>query len=360
MMSLFFLLSAILLILPTTISALQCGTRLTTPCRSATDRRYSSTASNDLLLQNPTWSNFTGYWIQRYRYYNPDGTLRQPSLHSTVKNFGFPYKRDEFVAFVNFTIVGTKMYRHGYLIYEPIPRDQAVEFCSQPLPKDFVYVLGNGTCGVTGYASEHEFFGTSGYEKDGKALLFWSNMGPPYNSAGPGLPNSKAYLVGDNTAYYHAGSPDTLVFGWTDVMANEEKTEMGGSSTSSRPALKFSDTSDHDALTDLVTEPLISNLLYTSTKLTEEEWIAGIEEAYEMANVPIADRIAVPMTSDCLSRIEDGCPTEEDYCSELGKDPECTESKKICANQRECQRRPMKSRCMQECLVANNKQHRPS
>lgn len=199
-----------------------------------------------------------------------------------------------------------------------------MEFCNQPLPTDFVNVLGNGTCGLTGYASEQEMFGVSTYEKDGTAHLFWSNQGSPYNYAGPSLPNSRAYLVGNNTAYYHAGSSESIVSGWTEIFANEERTQMGGSSTTSRPALQFTDESDHGAMTNMVTEPLISNILYTSRKVTEKEWLDAIDQAYGDANVPVEDQIPVPMTSNCLSRLDDGCPTEEQYCSDLGQDPSCT------------------------------------
>ena len=165
-----------------TANALQCGTALTTDCIAATDIRYDSEYTNDLLKQASVWdkksglAKFTttsrgsnGELIYAVPYDEITGTYGAGPLTNLV----------EVEAYTNETIVGSRSYRHIYLFTRPVP----AELCQGGPPEgvfDVDAVPPEGTdadadtpiCGVHGRLITGDTWGTSTYEKDGTVRDF--------------------------------------------------------------------------------------------------------------------------------------------------------------------------------------------
>ena len=59
-------------------------------------------------------------------------------------------------------------------------------------------------------------------------------------------------------------------------------------------------------------------------RLTEEDFLSGIEEYNEQFNITEAMRVQAPMTSDEVPSVAGTFPTEEDWCGGLINDVSCT------------------------------------
>jgi hypothetical protein len=110
-------------------------------------------------------------------------------------------------------------------------------------------------------------------------------------------------------------------FGWVDAST------LYGTNTvervfSQNNAYVFTD--DENAFVDTNAMDLINNVRQNSAsaqmvKMTREEWLLALEDAYEANNVPEAQEID-------LSSSDASYPTKEELCGGVASDPSCTES----------------------------------
>ena len=283
-------------------------------CLADTDPRYDQDASNDLEAQHDIWSKMDGLWIGELSFFDGDGNVHPSSFYDTAAGFGWPYSYGQYQGFINITVSGSRFYQHNIFVYPPA--DAA--FCDEtanPVPAGKVNAYGSGVCGVTGGAKSFEAFGTSSYEKDGSmhGLPDLGTYGGFVNIARPIDDKTLLYTSTDETSQFHS---QTNVFYPDD----DRRT---------RTAYGFMLEPFPGA--PVPTNPLYYSSLYRERKVSEAEWLAGLEAAYTLYNVPAADRVGgVPMAAaGCLTGSHAGatsveaCPDEEEWCSQ---DPKCSET----------------------------------
>ena len=296
-------------------NALSCQSKFATPCRAESDKRYDPNASADLIQQNPIWEGTEGFWVQPVTAsFDIAGQPLQPTWFyeggaKGMPGYGIPYKQSTSTSFINRTIVGSRMFMHIYSIFEPAD----AEFCAKDVPVGAANVIGEGSCGGTGFVMSSDQIGTSTFERDGTLHTFFTAIGLPYDYSGVSIPNSIATPIGSDTIVYQAGVPGGISLAYTEVSANIENTVIGGSSSD----INMVPSKDPN-------DPNISHTIYNGTKVEESEWVSSLLAAYDAAKVPVEERVAVPMTTACLTDAPN-CPSSEDFCT-IGKDPACSDS----------------------------------
>jgi len=268
--------SLLLVALASSVQALKCGTAFTEPCLGEKDKRYDESASIELKDQSEIWSKLEGLWEDTRYSYLPN---YQPKEIDDI--FGL-FKLFPYTGFQNLTFDGSRGYRHTILL---------------SAHKD-----GPTNNGLATYA---DVFATSTHEKDGSAITL------PLQSEdfveGTSERESISYPVGDDTMF-------GTVYG--GIGAEEEK-------------LVESITCLNDACTNasFVVERFEGGerIVYntgTMRKLSKDEWITRIHEAYNITNIHESMRREIPMTEPCLSV---NCPNGEDFWC-IGGDPSCSKS----------------------------------
>ena len=262
-------------------NALSCQSKFATPCRAESDKRYDPNASADLIQQNPIWEGTEGFWVQPVTAsFDIAGQPLQPTwfYEGGVKGmpgYGIPYKQSTSTSFINRTIVGSRMFMHIYSIFEPAD----AEFCAKDVPVGAANVIGEGSCGGTGFVMSSDQIGTSTFERDGTLHTFFTAIGLPYDYSGVSIPNSIATPIGSDTIVYQAGVPGGISLAYTEVSANIENTVIGGSSSD----INMVPSKDPN-------DPNISHTIYNGTKVEESEWVSSLLAAYDAAKVPVEER----------------------------------------------------------------------
>ncbi len=128
----------------------------------------------------------------------------------------------------------------------------------------------------------------------------------------------------DGVDYPDAGSGAKLTDGNTIEFTHNTE----GSFSSVQSFVFFDD--DNAVLsavhTSVATKSILSINSATVVRITEEDFLSGIEEFNEKYNVPEAMRIQAPMTSDEVPNLNGTFPTEEEWCGGLIDDVSCTVS----------------------------------
>ena len=205
--------------------------------------------------------------------------------------------------FYNETIEGSRFYSDRLYVYGP----PSGEFCNQTLPNNAPNVIGNGVCGVNGYAFPAGIYGTSSYEKDGHVSIF-SATGVYGRALAPGASTRANFtVVNTNTLYYVGERPESGFFNSiTHSFLNDDEQIAGTQAV---------------YLQGIPDNPIAQVQVFLFTRVTREAWLAAIEEEYSLANVLKEDQIDVEAIGGCLSG--DECPTEVDWCT---IDPNCSTS----------------------------------
>jgi hypothetical protein len=289
------------------VGAISCGEWYSNPCLAKYDVRYDPSGSDSIVDQAPAvWGSFEGFWTYEVKAYNTDGEPQEPTINNPNQPFligGFPYPYFPAQGFLNVTIVGSRMYQHRYLIHPPAPAN----FCGQAVIPGFVNVLGNGTCGATGYSYFSEMFGTSSFERDGTVvtLPYDSNLG-----SGGLLRRSDTYTsrpINNRTIYSAAKDGNGGLLSETIVFLDALNTQLSGVS---------------EFYISLQNQARLAAFFRTdySRVNSAEVFEAALAKAYETNNVPLEDRVQegqIPMETECL---DEQCPTEKVWCT---IDPVC-------------------------------------
>lgn len=211
--------------------------------------------------------------------------------------------------FVNATMVGTRFYLHRYFVFPPASE----AFCGIDPPEGSFNVIGNGTCGETGFSAFSEYFLTSSYEKDGTLVAL------PLSSVTSGLGvdgvaetvDDEMLPVGDAAIYRTAALSGTSFVSEFFVFLSETRQSVSNDFYVVNP------TTGQASLAR-------ASRFFQNKAASEADWLNQLQTAYEENNVPVGGRVQqgqLPMQTACLSN--ENCPTEQDFCE---TDPACSES----------------------------------
>lgn len=289
-------------VLDSVAEAVKCGTPLTTECLADSDIRYDAGYTTDLKEQDPRWENFEGYWKAETFAVDNDGNPLQPKhFDPNGMNQILPYEWHKRVGFYNHTFSGSRFISDRYYINKPAPQD----FCDKPFDPPLLNVVGDGTCGVNGLLKTAGFYAVSSHENDGvmnevRAVGVYSIFHDAAPMDHPDMP-SRYQVLDSGTVNSFVQIPGILVQDSSYVFADK----------------------DTVAVTNLVVDLFSGNStqetsLGRMTRLTEEEFVKGIEDAYVDANILPSERLPIPYGSQFY-------PTEEEWCNEF-KDPSCSAS----------------------------------
>lgn len=301
----------VLLVLISKANALKCGTPLTTDCVKDSDIRYDPDYTNDLLKQAPVWEKRTGFerLVDTTRDGNGTGFYAVPYDETTgMYGTGPLTNLVGALSFENYTIIGSRTYKHIYVFTAPVPQ----EFCQGGPPEGTVDVNVGGEqqpiCGVNGRLIVGDSWGASTYEKDGSVQLFkglgWWNA----------ITSASIIPIDERTVYIVARD--------TKEGKDDAKVQFSGD------VIYYGDNFEKVAVSSSLYQfdaenPFKSNTVSDGVSLEEEQWLEEIQEAMDKFNIPASKRVTLPMTTECLHPLE--CASEEDFCT-VGKDPECSVS----------------------------------
>jgi hypothetical protein len=247
------------------VGAVSCGKWYSNDCRGETDVRYDKSSTNTIKEQADIWPKIEGFWI--------DAGIIPLDNEGNLKgaNGRRPYKT--MFGFYNETFDGSRYVSSRYYVFEA-PDD---EFCQQPLPPGFKNTVGEGVCGVNGWSNHAEIFGTSSYEKDGTISLFKATGDFSYPGVTQLGPGSAFTPVDDTTLKQDVRLGDSL-FGSSIFMFLRNFTEY----TSTQSAF---------SLTNPTGNPLIAVNIEYIIKVTKQEWLDRLEQAYVDYNVLASDQV---------------------------------------------------------------------
>lgn len=290
------------------VQAVKCGQWHSTECLGDTDKRYDPDFANSIVEQEALWGKQAGYWKGVTRSYDGNDVPTKPVMFDPTNlatGFGLPYKRDSSVAFANITFAGSRAYEQRYTIYAPANKTWCAD---NPSIGPSMNALNGGECGVNGYASWTESVRVSSYEKDGSLVYLGGSLSfsqdTSFNpSSGFGIP------IGEDTIFTSSygennGGTSTASKVWT--FTNKAKT------------MADAQRSQYNTIGDV--SVLIGSSKIKYMKITEEEFIQGIQDEWTAQNVQAENRGDLPMERACLGSV---CATEEDWCK---SDPDCSQS----------------------------------
>jgi len=302
-----FLAIALTILLKDTAEAAACGKWHSTACLGDTDRRYDPTHTNNIIEQDTKWSDLQGYWKTKELMFDSQFQPSQPSVFNPVdtrKGRGLPYTRDAFTSYYNITVDGSRLSQTAASILPPAPQ----EFCDTAnATAGDLNVLRGGTCGETGWVRFARNFYTSSHEKNGQIVL---------------IAGSFSYLAFDKIFAPDAGGGYTV--GDDAIYFNEEWT-MGGGTAVATKIFTFTNADKTKASMTIDTFNkafgdeyfFIGSSRIAYEKISEEEYIKGIQEEFDAQNVPDDVRPTIPSNCDGLGT----CPSKDDWCK---YDPNCS------------------------------------
>jgi len=302
-------------------TALRCGTLLTTDCVSSGDIRYDHGYSNDLLKQHPIWEKTNGLGRMTSTTRDPNGTPIYAVPYDIVTGkygIGPLTNLVDGRFFFNKTIIGSRSYQHVYVFTPPVP----LELC-QGGPPPGIFNAGifneseakgppNGVsdeiCGVNGRLILGDNWGASTYDKDAtlrdfKGLGWWNaitvTLRKPIDSRTMYI-YSRDHIEGEGAEVQFSGD---------HIFYDNFKKQVYSTSL-----YLFGTGFPFQSHTSSVLEKIEGG---------NKQFVKEIEEAMDEFNIPMSQRVPIPMTTECLHPLE--CATEEEFCT-IGKDPNCSES----------------------------------
>lgn len=277
------------------------------PCLSETDVRYDANYPKTLVEQDARWEKVTGYFKVNMTSFDPvNGGAVQPGpyIESVPQTHSYPFDGSRTIGFYNHTADGSRLIVNRYYFKPPAP----MGFCQIPFEPPAMNAQPGSTCGVNGQvdfagvylALTHEHDGTL---KVGRATGSYSTSP---DGIWDGAVGSMAKLTDDNTFESTFITPGVVSSVSSFVFFDDDTAAMSATHT----------------LMDI--KAIVSANTATMVRITEEEFVAGIEESNEAFKVP--EPIEAPMTSDEVAKYAGTFPTEEDWCGGLMDDVSCTPS----------------------------------
>eukprot|EP01083_Nonionella_stella_P030925 84750_1 len=205
----------------------------------------------------------------------------------------------------NHTLDGSRLIANRYYFSPPAE----TEFCAMPFEPPEANAQPGSECGVNGMVDFAGVYASLNHEQDGTLSI--ARATGHYATAG-----------GDDIFDADPGSMIKLTDGNTF-----EFTFVAQDSFSSVQSVVFFDdnTASLSAVhTSVPMQQAMSANTATMVRLTEEEFLKGIDEYNDKFDVP--DEVQSPMTSDEVPRYAGTFPTEEQWCGGLVNDVSCTPS----------------------------------
>mmetsp|Transcript_10291 Transcript_10291/g.13076 ORF Transcript_10291/g.13076 Transcript_10291/m.13076 type:complete len:474 (+) Transcript_10291:54-1475(+) len=284
-----------------------CGSALMKPCLGETDVRYDANYPKTIVETDARWEKLTGYFKVNVTSFDPvDGGAAQPGpyIESVIQTHSSPFDASRTIAFYNHTVDGSRLIVNRYYFKPPAP----FGFCQIPFEPPAMNAQPGSTCGVNGqvdfagvYASlTHEHDGTL---KIGRATGSYANSEDGIWDTGEG---SYAKLTDDSTFEFSFVRPDEFSSVSSFVFFDDDTASLSAVHTT------------------IPMQRIVSANTATMVRISEEEFLAGIEEYNEAFQVP--QPIQAPMTSDEVAKYDGTFPAEEDWCGGVMSDVSCTPS----------------------------------
>jgi hypothetical protein len=262
------------------------------------DPRYNPEVSPNLKTGAEIWYDSEGFWVGTMSSTTHDGKPLGPVFASKNVENTVPYPRTDVMVFLNRTVSGTRYYEHSYSVYSAADES----FCNLPLPDGATNTLGAGICGINGYATYAEKFGTATAEKDGSVGIFLANGRSFGSESGVAFPVS-ASTIYFSTAAVDDSSDDTgFQLSETQTFTNKDNTQITGSGQ----YLIFSDLPPYNE------QPLAETFTYVLHQVSEDDYKSMLTAGYTSAKVPNSERIPLP-SDDCIRWYSGQCPTESSF-----------------------------------------------
>jgi len=279
-----------------------CNSALMKPCLSETDIRYDANYPKDIVEQDINWQKLSGFFRVNLTNFDPvDGgrTKSYPYIPGVPATYDGPFDQGSQLAFYNHTIDGSRMIINRYYFMAPASQS----FCQ--IPFQGLNAPPGLECGVNGNVQFAGLYAALNHENDGTLSMARSTGLYSLSTPSLDLVGSEFKLTGNDT--------------YESVTLSD-----GFSSTSS---IVFLD-DDSATLSVVVTSTTMKQILRASTatvvRLTEDEFLAGIQESNTEYNVPVDRQMQSPMTSNEVSSLKGTFPTEEEWCGGLIEDASCT------------------------------------
>jgi len=294
-----------------------------------------SSSSDNLKDQANVWSKFEGYYTYKQYFYDKDMTpqyfgiyndgedsersINEENSSASPSNKGsstntttkilqyFPA-----VGFANFTIVGSRVYKHNYLIF---PRSD------------------NSDSNSNSVASAQDSWETSTYYKDGKSVSRGGLLGL-YTGATQlhGVGEMVYSAIDDRTIYgrgYTKGglfSEDDILLTETIFCLDEECSQISITQDQFKQKRKVKEVQQQALPSSVINTTSSVRTVKTSLdlrKVSKSAWIDQMNDDMDKYNVLEKHRVPTPMINDCLNRGCESFLTEEWWCE---TDPSCSNS----------------------------------
>jgi len=280
-----------------------CNSALTKPCLSESDIRYDANYPKDIVEQDIHWQKLSGFFRLNVTSFDAvDGgrSKSSPYIPGVPATYGGPFDQGSQIAFYNHTIDGSRLIFNRY--YFTAPASQS--FCQ--IPFQGLNAPPGLECGVNGNVQFAGAYAALNHENDGTLSIARStglySLGTP--SLDPSV-GSETKLVGNDTF-------ESIFF------------SDGFSSTTSIVFLDDDSATLSAVHTSITRKQILRALTGTMVRLTEDEFLAGIQEINTEYNVPVDRQMQSPMMSNEVPSLKDTFPTEEEWCGGLIEDASCT------------------------------------
>jgi len=235
---------------------------------------------------------------------DPETGFRQsgPYIPAVPQTHNAPLRQDRTIGFYNHTVDGSRLIVNRY--YFKPPADAA--FCNIPFDSPAANAQPGSECGVNGIVDFAGLYASLNHEHDGTLEIARATGFYAYGPSGIFDPDP------GSTVKLTDGSTFEFTFVAKDVFSSVQSFVFFDDDTASLSAVH----------TSLLRKEVDTVSTATMVRLTEEEFLAGIEEYNTAFAVP--ESIEAPMTSDEVPKYAGTFPSEEQWCGGLINDVSCT------------------------------------
>jgi len=287
-----------------------CGSTLMKPCLGETDIRYDTAYPKTIVESDSRWEKLSGYFLVNVTGFDAQNAQvipMGPYIPGVAPTEVSPFPSDSIIAFYNHTVDGSRLIANRYYFRAPAPP----EFCAIPFPPPAMNAPPGVTCGENGLAKFAGVYAALNHENDGTLSIASATGLYANNDEGvfqPDLESSSIKLADGNTFEFTFNVKDSF------------------SSVSSFVFFDDQDATLSAVHTNTALKKIASANTASMVRLTEEEFLSGIEEYNSKFNIPENMRVQVPMTSDEVPSLAGTFPSEDEWCGGLINDVSCTAS----------------------------------
>jgi len=243
--------------------------------------------------------------ITRFDSVNGGSEKPGPYIDGVTQTRSAPFRQDtNMIGFYNHTIVGSRLIFNRYYFREPAPES----FCQIPFEPPRFNAVPGSKCGVNGLADFASVYASLNHEHDGTLTIGRTTgmYGPGQDTYQDADPGSLIRLADDNTFERIVVKQNIVSSAFSLVFFDDDTAVFSNVNIVNR------------------VKQIGAIVSATMVRITDEEFLAGIDEHNVKFNVP--KPIQAPMTSDEVTQYNGTFPTEEQWCGGLMDDVSCTTS----------------------------------